>query len=149
MAPPLLTVDACVWVAAFEPADALHPAARAFLIECQRRHVPLASPTIALLETGCAISRRFGSPEKGRRAARLWATNPLLHLMPVDAELEAHALELGTALRLRAADALYAALAARLDADLLTTDGELLDRTAGYVRASTPARWLEAHAERP
>lgn len=147
MAVPILTVDASVWVSAFEPADALHSAARTFLVECQRQQILLASPTIALLETACAISRRFVSPEKGRLAARRLATSPLLRLAPLHGALEEHALELGTALGLRAADALYVALSVRLGADLVTTDRELLDRTSDHLRAWKPADWLEAHAE--
>lgn len=149
MAVAMLTVDASVWVSAFEPADALHPAARALLMECERHHILLASPTIALLETARAISRRFASPDKGRRAAQRLAISPLLRLAPQNAAFEEHALELGTALGLRDADALYAALSVRLGADLVTTDRELLDRTAGHVHAWTPADWLETHADRP
>ena len=142
----MLTVDSCVWVSSFEPTDAFHPSARAFLIECQRQQVVLASPTIAVLETGCALSRRLQSPERGREAALLLALSPLLQLVPMHADLEADALRIGTALGLRAADAIYTALSVHLHADLVTTDRELLNRTTGALRAWTPAEWLAVHA---
>lgn len=142
----MLTVDASVWVSAFEPADAFHLASRTFLHECVLQRVGLASPTLALLETGCALARRWRSTDKGREAAVRLSLSPLLRLAPLNHALEQHALEIGTALGLRAADAIYAALSVRLDAALVTTDNELLDRTAGYVRTWTPSGWLAAHA---
>ncbi|MBK6770293.1 MAG: hypothetical protein IPG72_15050 [Ardenticatenales bacterium] len=42
-----------------------------------------------------------------------------------------------------------AALSARLNADLVTTDRELLDRTSGHLRARTPADGLAACAMSP
>lgn len=142
----MLTIDACVWVSVYEPADALHPAAQAFLRECARQHMELASPTLALLETGCALARRLRSPDKGMAAVRHLSASPLLRLTPLSPALERHALKIGTKLGLRAADAVYAALSVRLHADLVSTDRDLLDRTSGHLRAWTPAEWVAAHA---
>jgi len=87
---------------------------------------------------------RLRSPARGREAATRLAALPFVRLAPTSAVLEGAALMIGTELGLRGADALYAALAIRSNADLITTDRELLDRTAERFRSSTPAAWLEA-----
>lgn len=141
-----LIVDASVWVAAFDASDAFHEPARRFLRHCQRHGIALASPTLAMVEVGCALSRRLRSPARGLEAATRLAALPFMRLAPSNAGLEGAVLVLGTELGLRGADALYAALAVHLAAALVTTDRELLLRTAERLKAWTPAGWLEAHA---
>jgi predicted nucleic acid-binding protein len=60
----------------------------------------------------------------------------------VDAFLEREALILGTQLRLRGADVLYAVVAMRSGSILITTDRELRQRTHDHLIALTPAEWL-------
>lgn len=138
----MLTVDASVWVSAFDTTDAFHAPSREFLRRVGERMIPLTAPSFVIVETGCALTRRFRSPERGRQAAEGLALFPLLRLEPVDAALERAALIIGTDLYLRAADALYAAVAVRTGSSLITTDRELGQRTQGHLEALTPQEWL-------
>jgi predicted nucleic acid-binding protein len=70
----------------------------------------------------------------GARELRL----PGLRLVPVGAELGRQAARLAADLRLRGANAVYVAVAARLDIPLVTWDGEQLARAGGRVRVTTP-----------
>lgn len=137
----MIVVDASLWVSAFDPTDALHAPAREFLRRCQRRVEPLVIPSFAVIETGCALARRFAAPERGQEAAERLLAFPLLQVMPVDAALERAALRLGTRCRLRAADSLYAALALQLGVPLVTTDLELIERASQHIRVLPPTDW--------
>lgn len=138
----MLTIDASVWVSAFDTTDSLHAAGREFLRQAQAQMLPIVVPSFVLVETGCALARRFRSAERGRRAAERLVVFPLVRLEPTDAFLEREALILGAQLRLRGADALYAAVAMRTGSTLITTDRELRQRTQGHLVALTPEEWL-------
>ena len=85
------------------------------------------------------MARRFGDVSVGREAAAKLEEHPLLRLEPLDGRLLSEAARIGTAHKLRAADALYAATAARSrDGALVSWDLELIER-AGAV---TPLMWL-------
>jgi predicted nucleic acid-binding protein len=122
------TVDACVWVAAFDVADRFHRESAGFLREAARRDVRLHAPRLVLLEVRCAIARRSGHAEAGARAESALRAAPFLRLHAMDERLLDTAGELGATQRLRAADALYAACAALHRAPLVTWDAELLAR---------------------
>ena len=86
----MLTVDANVWVAAFDPTDALHAPSVSFLRYLATRRDSDCAPSFLALEVGCALTRRLARPEAG-----------------ADDALLSHALRAGTARGLHAADALY------------------------------------------
>ena len=142
----MLTIDASVWVSAFDRTDELHVSCRDFLRAVTDDLVHLNGPSFVLVETACAVARRAGAPEVGRNVARAVAGAPRLELVPTDRDLEQAAIDLGTAHALRVADALYAAVAARTGSLLVTTDRELAHRLAPTVVALTPADWLAARA---
>ena len=55
---------------------------------------------------------------------------------------------IGTAYRLRGADAVYIALAVEFGATVITWDAEMLTRGAGAVSVLTPSDWLASHGEK-
>lgn len=132
-APAAFTVDACVWVAAFDVADHAHRESARFLREAARRAVRLHAPRLLLLEVRCAVARRARDGDAGARAESALRAAPFLQLHPVDERLLDAAGEVGTALRLRSTDALYAACAAAHQAPLVTWDGELLARAGAWA----------------
>ncbi len=138
----MLTVDANVWVAAFDPGDAFHVASVAFLQAAIARGQRLAGPAFLPVEAGCAVARRAADVDLGRRASEALLANPVLALEPMTAELLHDAVRIGTAARLRAADALYAAVAERTATPLITWDKELVQRAG----ALTPATWMTQQA---
>jgi predicted nucleic acid-binding protein len=139
---PEPTVDASVWVSAFDSTDRFHAESAVFLRHLALRSVIAHAPAILILEIGCALARRCADPATGLEAATRLEENRMLKLEALGRSLLAEALRLGTHGRLRAADALYAATAALRTAGVLVSwDKDLIDR-AGAV---TPAEWLAAH----
>lgn len=134
----MLVLDANIWVSAFDAGDPHHPESVALLAAAARRGEALAGPALLLLESVCALARRTGDPELARAAGERLAAHPALRLEPMDDDLLATALHLGTALRLRGGDALYAATAALLACPLLSWDAELVARGG----AESPRTWL-------
>lgn len=134
----MLVLDANLWVAAFDPADRFHDESVAVLRLAAEQGLPLAGPAYVVLESICALARRVGDPTIARAASEKMAEHPALHLEPLSGALLAVAEELGVERRLRAADALYAATAARLGGPLLSWDAELIARGG----ALSPRDWL-------
>jgi len=139
----LLALDANVWVAAFDPADAFHADSVALLGAAARRGLPLAGPAYVVLESVCALARRVDDSGTARSAGEMMAEHPALHLEPLTDPFLAEAQQVGVQCRLRAADALYAAAAARLGCPLLSWDSELIARAG----ALSPRDWLAANPE--
>ncbi len=123
------TIDASVWVAAFETRDRFHDESVELLRTMGNKKVRLLGPAIVILEVSCAVSRRARSAAIGESAGVRLRAHPLLLLRAVDEELLVVARQLGTESFLRAADALYLATALLEDSPLVTWDSELLNRT--------------------
>lgn len=133
-----LVVDASVWVSAADASDALHAPSRTFLAAIVARRAAISVPAIAPLEVACALARRLRDAEQGRALTDALLRMPLLTVVALDAGLLAAALNKGTDAMLRAADALYAATAERLGAELVAWDREMVKRAGGL----TPDDWL-------
>ena len=136
----MLALDANVWVAAFDPADRFHDDSVAAFSAAAARGIPLAGPSYVVLESVCALGRRVNDPDMARAAGERMTAHPALHLEPLTDALLAEAERLGVDRRLRAADALYAATAARLGCPLLSWDSELITRSG----ALSSRDWLAA-----
>jgi len=139
----MLTVDANVWVAAYDPHDRFHEPSIAFLAEATARRMALDGPAIVLVEVACAVARRTGRPDDGAVARAALNDHPSLRLRPVDAGLLDAAVEFGLSWRLRGADALYPATAATSGSTLVSWDRTLIEREG----AVDPQAWLSAVAD--
>lgn len=137
----MLTVDANVWVAAYDPQDRFHRESVAFLMAVMKRRVRLFAPSIMPLEAACALARRAHRPEVGDIAFRRLQEVPGLRLLPLDGQLFSVAARLGTEASLRGVDALYAAAASISGATLVSWDSELIERAG----AQPPGHWLAQH----
>lgn len=137
----MLTLDANIWIAAYDPGDRFHPPSTAFLSTVAERHLALHGPAFLLVEAVCALARRAQSPAAGERALEQLRRHPTLVLHPMNDQLLAIAAQLGARQLLRGADALYAATAAMLNAPLISWDEELIRRTG----ALSPTDWLAAN----
>ncbi len=138
----MLTLDANVWVAAFDPHDHFHGASTDFLAAALEQGLSFTGPAFVLVEAACALARRGGDARAGRMAHDELLANPRLVLEPLTGAFLSAAARLGADLRLRSGDALYAAAAELTRAPLVSWDDELI-RRAGAV---TPATWLEEHS---
>jgi predicted nucleic acid-binding protein len=133
-----LVVDANVFVSAADGTDRFSASSRSFLSAVVNAERTILVPALAHLEIACALARRLGNAEQGRRIARQLMDSPLISMHPLDRSLLDAALERGTASLLRAADACYAALAERMSGELVTWDVELIKRAGG----ASPESWM-------
>ena len=138
----MLTLDANIWVAAFDPLDRFHARSAEFLRAVARKGLDLHGPAFVTLEVACALARRAGDSAVGTVVDERLRAHPALTLHPLDDQFLKTARELGVQLLLRGADALYAATAKLLEAPLITWDDELM-RRAGSL---TPDAWLAANS---
>ena len=137
-----LVIDASVWVSAADATDGLSELSRAFLSLAVAREHPIALPEIAELEIACALARRLRSPEHGRRLTDRMLESPLVATHSLNRAMLRQAIQIGTRDFLRSGDALYAALAERMKGELVSWDGELIDRAG----ALTPQGWIGRHS---
>lgn len=138
----MLTVDANVWVAAFDASDRFHAESTTFLRAATRRGLMLNAPALLVVEAACALARRAGSAAVGEAARHRLRSHPTLAFLPLDDHLLNIAVEIGSRQLLRGADSLYAAAAAAMGSQLVSWDDDLV-RRAGAV---TPTAWLAANA---
>ncbi|MYI05869.1 MAG: PIN domain-containing protein [Gemmatimonadetes bacterium] len=136
-----LVIDASVWVSAADATDSLSEVSRGFLSEVAAREFSIALPESAQLEIACALARRLRNAEQGRGLTERMLGSPLVTTHALSRTMLREAIHVATGSFLRSADAPYAALAGRLDADLVTWNEELIRRTPGL----TPRDWMKRH----
>jgi predicted nucleic acid-binding protein len=134
----MLTLDANVWVSAFDPRDRFHEQSAAFLRAVSRAGSRLHGPAFVTLEAACALARRAGNSAVGDIAYERLHAHPTLKLHPIDETCLVTAREIGVRVLLRGADALYAATAQLAAAPLVSWGTELVERAG----ALTPETWL-------
>jgi predicted nucleic acid-binding protein len=134
----VLTLDANIWIAAYDPNDRFHTPSVRFLFAVTRQGQTFNGPAFVLVEAGCALARRAQNAAVGQEALERLRLHPLLTLQPLNDALLASASQLGIQYLLRGADALYAATAQLTNAQLISWDEELIHR----ANALTPSDWL-------
>ena len=136
------TVDASVFLSAFNPAEAGHAESNRLLTLLQAQGVPLIVPTLALPEVAATISRVRNDASLARSFADQLERLPNLMLIALDAALAQQAAEAAAQHRLRGSDAVYAAVALRFGSVLVTLDREQHDRVAGVLTSYYPGEAL-------
>ncbi len=131
-------VDASVWVSRLVPGDVHNKASRDWFERYTSVGGRLVSPVLLLTEVAGAIARRTGKPELAHQAVKRLLNIPSLRLVASDQQLGTAAARLAADLRLRGADAMYVAVAYRLNIPLVTWDREQLERTQNFIVAYTP-----------
>lgn len=131
-------VDASVCVALFNSDEPGHQASRAWLAESGEGDEPIVSPAILLAEVAAALGRGLGDKELAQRAVSFLRRDLLLELFPVTEALAVKASEIAAERRIRGCDAIYVALAKQLDMELVTLDGQQLERGALVVPTRVP-----------
>jgi predicted nucleic acid-binding protein len=133
----MYTIDASVWVNAFDQQEPGHAASRQLLDLLASRGAPIVVPGLVLAEVAGAISRTRHDPVRAREFAESLGRLPGVTVLQFDAALTHSALVLAAQHGLRGADAVYAAVAVQAGAMLISLDNEHLTRLAGIVRACT------------
>lgn len=109
------TVDASVFLNAFNPYEEGHQDSQRLLARMQDRALPIIVPTLLLPEIAAAIGRGRDDTALAQQAADVAAQH-----------------------RLRGSDAVYAAVALRFGSTLITLDREQRDRVSSVITARYP-----------
>ena len=134
----MITLDASVWIAALDKKDPRYVESVQFLGHVVSRSVSLFAPSFALVEVACALARRTGSADFGKRAMEKVRTWPQLAILSAEVYIPEASIEEGVRVFLRAGDATYAATSRLTESLIISWDVELNDRACGM----TPADWL-------
>jgi gamma-glutamylcyclotransferase (GGCT)/AIG2-like uncharacterized protein YtfP/predicted nucleic acid-binding protein len=142
----VLTIDASVFVAADAADEEARGSARALMARALASGADIHQPTITIVEVTSAIARRTGDPGHARTVGVEVLHLPRVVVHDLDTDVAAVAAGLASELRLRGADAVYAATALRAGTTLITLDAELAMRASAVVPTYTPADWLAHQA---
>jgi predicted nucleic acid-binding protein len=134
----LFTVDASVFVAACRSEEAGHQASLALLKRIRELDIPMVEPGILAVEVSAALSRTGDDPDEALAYAQAVMDLPRLTVVNLDGKFCLQSADLAARCRLRAADALYANVAVKYGAHLVTLDAEQLRRAPKQSGATTP-----------
>jgi predicted nucleic acid-binding protein len=135
----VIVLDASVWISSLKTADVTHVISRQWIAAWMGTGERIYVPRLFLTEVGGAVARTAQSPDLGRKAIDDVIGNPAIRLIPVDDTLVDLASRLAAELLLRGADAIYVALAERMDIPLVTWDREQLVRAAFVIDVRQPS----------
>lgn len=138
----LYTLDASVFLNAFNPYEKGHADSRRFLEYLQNESIPIIVPSLLLPEVAAAISRGSGNETLAREFANHLEHFPHVMLIPLDAFLARQAVDVAAEHHLRGSDAVYVAVALRFGSVLATLDREQHDRAAGAITINYPSEVL-------
>jgi predicted nucleic acid-binding protein len=136
------TVDASVFLNAFNAYEEGHEESHRLLSLLQERATPIIVPTLQLPEVAAAIRRGREEDDLAREFAAALSRLPHLVLVPLDITLAQQAADVAARYRLRGSDAVYVAVALRFGSTLITLDREQRERVADALPAHHPAEIL-------
>lgn len=136
------TIDASVFVNAFNPHEDGHAASLQILSAIQERGDPVIVPTLLVSEVAAAVARATDDTEGALQYATAIAALPHLTLVSLTAAVARQAADLAATYRLRGADAVYVAVARRYGTTIVSRDDEQRTRGAAVVTCHTPEEAL-------
>ena len=134
----MFTIDASVHINALNPSETGSAESQLCLQRLVAMRQPLFSPTLLLVEVAAAIARVLDDADMALELTRGIQALPRQLWVPLDNDTTEMAARLGAQSRLRGADAVYAAVARRYGATLITRDHQQLERLSALVRVMTP-----------
>jgi predicted nucleic acid-binding protein len=143
------TVDASVFLNAFNPYEVGHEHSHRLLAHFQEQSTPIIVPTLLLPEVAAAISRGRQDESLAREFATALSRLPHLVLIPLDETLARQAMDIAARHRLRGSDAVYVALALRFGSTLITLDQQQRERAQQMLTAHLPAEELVELVQAP
>jgi predicted nucleic acid-binding protein len=136
------TIDASVFLNAFNPHEQHHADSQALLAQLRERAELMLAPALLLPETAASISRVRGDSRLALQFTTDLERLAHLTLISLDATLARQAAGIAANYRLRGGDAVYAAVALRFGSTLVTLDREQRKRVSGLLPARFPAEAL-------
>jgi predicted nucleic acid-binding protein len=138
----MFTIDASVHLNALNAAEEGSSESQAFLAQVSQKAWPVFSPTLLLVEVASAVGRVFENPAQGIALSQALRLLPGHIWIPLDDMLADEASRLGAELRLRGADAVYAAVAKHYKTILVTMDRQQLARLTEILDVLSPVQAL-------
>ena len=140
----IFTIDASVFVNAFNPYEEGHTTSRQFMRLVHDGPVPVIVPLLLLPELAAAIGRGRQDANLAQEFAR--EVRELAHFtfVDIDETLAWQSVDVAAHQRLRGSDAVYAAVARRYNTTLVTLDQEQYARVGNVVTAQTPGEAVAA-----
>jgi len=138
----LYTIDASVFLNAFNPYEAGYEDSNRLLAWLQEQAVPIIVPMLLLPEVAAAISRGREEEALAREFAASLSHLPHLVWVPLDMALAQQAVDVAAQHRLRGSDAIYVAVAVRFGCTLVTLDREQRERASPALTARYPVEVL-------
>jgi predicted nucleic acid-binding protein len=132
------TVDASVFVNAFNSHEDGHAASLEILSAIQQTGDPVVVPTLLLPEIASAVARASNDLVGAFQYAEATAALPHLTLVSLTPPMARQAAMLAATHRLRGADAVYVAVARRYGTALVSRDEEQRSRGSAVVTCQTP-----------
>jgi len=133
------TIDASVFLNAFNPAETGHAESNRLLTLLQTQAIPMIVPTLVLPEVAATISRVRNDAALARSFTSQLERLPNLMLIALDTTLAQQAAEAAAQHRLRGSDAVYVTVALRFGSIFVTRDREQHDRVAGVLTSYYPS----------
>jgi predicted nucleic acid-binding protein len=140
----MYTVDASVWVNAFDQREPGHRVSRQFLGVLRSQALPIIVPNLVLVEVTGTISRTRQAPVQAQAFATALSRLPHVTVGALDEVCALHALTLAAQHGLRGADTVYAEVAREAGSTLVTLDNEPLMRLVNLMTGCIPAVALAA-----
>lgn len=137
------TIDASVFVNAFNPHDKGHAESLQILSAIRERGDPVIVPALIVPEIASAVARATDDSAGALQYAHATAALPHLTLVSLTATVARQASVLAANHRLRSADAVYVTVARRYGTTLVSRDAEQRVRGAEAVMCLTPEEALE------
>jgi predicted nucleic acid-binding protein len=139
------TIDASVFVNAFNPHEEGHGASLQILAIIQERGDPVVVPALIVPEIAAAVARVNANAAAALEYALAAAALPHLTLVALTHTIARQAAELATAHKLRGADAVYLAVARRYGTTLVSRDHEQCARGSSVAMCQTPEEAIGNH----
>jgi len=133
------TVDASVFLNAFNPYEAGYQDSNRLLTRFQQEGVPIVVPTLLLPEVAGNIARGRQDANLARAFVSSLSNLPHLIFVSLDAAAAHRAAEMAAGHRLRGNDAVYASVALQFGGTLVTLDQEQKERVARILPARLPS----------
>ena len=144
----IFTIDASVFLNAFNPHEKGHEISNQLLSHLQELSAPLIEPTLILPEVAAAISRGRRNASLAQVFSAALTRLPHLMLIPLDVTLAKQASDIASNHHLRGSNAVYAAVAQRFGSTLVTLDREQRERVAAAVATRFPTEVLNEMAKK-
>jgi predicted nucleic acid-binding protein len=140
-----ITIDASVWVAARFDNEPSHVESTEFLLRAMGTRQTIVLPWLAIVECVAAVARKTGNARLADEVGAHLLGLPDVLWVALDETVVGEAIEVAAERRLRAADAVYAAVARSHGATLVTLDAEMLSHRSPRLRCVSPRDWIAGH----